>query len=199
MNKINVSAAILVGGKSLRFGEDKAFLRLEDDPVSIRIFRILDTIFREVFFVSGTEKKDMLENAVILSDLYPETGPLGGLVTALSHARYPYCFLTACDLPFTSSGPIRKLWQETGDNDITVPEWNGFVEPLFAFYHRRCTDHILLAIHTRRFMLKGFWQELNVKKVDMLKFYSETEMEKLFYNINTQDDYRKALEMIARG
>jgi len=78
MDKINACAAILIGGKSLRFGKDKAYMTFEDDPVSIHIYRIPDKIFPEVFFISGT-----------------------------------------------------------GNSDVTVPVWNGLIEPFFAFYHRR--------------------------------------------------------------
>ena len=199
MRKINASAGILIGGKSLRFGSDKAFMTLRADPVSIHIHRILIKIFREVFFVGGNAEKYIPEDTVILPDLYPETGPLGGLATALAHARYPYCFLTACDLPFFNSGPVIKLWENTGEYDISVPVWNGSVEPLFAFYHRRCTGEIVQTIEAGRFMLKGFWEKLKVKKVDMLKFYTRTELERLFYNINTPSDYVKAMDMVNCG
>jgi len=196
MDKIAASAAILTGGKSKRFGQDKTFLRLNDHQVSIQVYHLLKGIFSQVFFVSGPEKKEFIEDAVVFPDLWPDIGPLGGLATALNYAEYPFCFLTGCDLPFITGDLIKILWQQADSFDIIVPTWRGNSEPLVCFYHKRCLNAINIAIESGTFMLKGFWQELNINYVDMLTFYSESEVKQIFLNINTPEDYRRALRMI---
>ena len=196
MNKINASAAILIGGKSTRYGTDKAYLRLSDDPVSVHIYRMLVDVFPEVFFISGKKRKEMTNGVVVLKDLHPDIGPLGGLATALEHASHPACFLTACDLPFIDRNVIAKLWDQTRDFDITVPKWNGLLEPMVCFYHKRCLPEVHRAINTGNYMLQGFWENLRVRYVDMHAHYPVKTLNRLFFNINTQADFQQAMKLL---
>ena len=196
--KIPSSAAILIGGKSQRFGADKAFLGLKGEPVSVHLAKLLNGVFLEVFFVGGSGRKGVHDDSLVIPDLYPGIGPLGGLATALKYARYPYCFLTACDLPFITTELLYSLWLQSGKFDIVVPNWNGHIEPLVSFYHKRCLAEIHRTIGSGEYMLSGFWQQLKVKYVDMLSLYTKSELEKIFHNINTPEDYQQALTMLEK-
>ncbi len=196
MKKIPSSAAILIGGKSQRFGADKTKLGLNGEPLSMHLAKLLNSVFSEVFFVGGKNLKDVIGGSVVIPDLYPGIGPLGGLVAALKYARYPFCFLTACDLPFLTADLLYKLWQQTGKFDIVAPNWNGHAEPLVSFYHKRCLVESVREIESGKYMLSGFWHKVNVKYVDMLSLYTESDLERIFHNINTPEDYLLALTMI---
>ncbi len=196
MKKINASAAILIGGESQRFGTDKAYLILQNDPISVHLFNMLNRIFSEVFFVSGVLKKDILKNTVVLPDLHKRIGPIGGLATALSYANYPFCYLTACDLPFITDTLIHMLWSQSKNFDIVVPTWSDYVEPLVAFYHKRCLDEVHMAIESGNYMLKGWWDKRKINYVNMLSSYSLSELKTVFFNINTPDDYQEALSIL---
>ena len=168
-------------------------MKFTDDYLSAKLYRRLAGVLGDVFFVSDRENKLPVPDANIFVDLKPEIGPLGGLYTALSHAANEYCFISACDLPFLSAGLIKILWHNrTSDSDIIVPVWQSKIEPLAAFYHKRCIKEIELVLNTDHWMMKGFWDRVKTEYIDMsIHFDSET-LRHLFFNINTPADYKLA-------
>ena len=44
-------------------------------------------------------------------------------------------------------------------------------------------------------MMKGFWDQVKVKYIEMSQFFSSEDLAKLFFNINTQEDYKSARAM----
>jgi molybdopterin-guanine dinucleotide biosynthesis protein A len=195
--RIEAAAAILIGGQSSRFGSDKAYLKLDTELLTVRLHKLLSQLFPQVFFVSGTSEKKVFAGAVVFPDRQPGIGPLGGLATALHHADHPYCFLTACDLPFISSELIRLIWQTRDNPDIVVPQWRGLPEPMVAFYHKRCLPAIDNAISKGNYMMKGFWPDLQIKRIDLQTRFSGSELSRLFHNINTPEDHREARRILS--
>ena len=189
------SAAILIGGRSSRFGTDKALLNFKGKSLALTIYEHIFEIFKEVYFVSNRPGKDDELNKRILLDVIPNKGALGGLYSALFHATNEYCFITACDLPFIGTELIQILWDHTGSTDIIAPIWGENIEPLAAFYHRRCLSAIEKAIHKDKKMVKGFWDSVSVALIDMCRYYSQNQLKKLFFNINTRQDFNRALKL----
>jgi molybdopterin-guanine dinucleotide biosynthesis protein A len=192
--KIHASAAILIGGRSTRFGSDKALLTLNGKNLALTIYQRLYKLFKEVYFVSNKPNKYNQFGDRVFEDIIPGKGTLGGIYSALHYATDEYCFITACDLPFLDKGLIQTLWARASKTDIIAPVWKSNIEPLVAFYHRRCLSEIEKAIKQNERMVKGFWKSATVAMIDVTKFYSLAQLEKIFFNINTPDDYRRAQE-----
>ncbi len=188
---LSSSAAILVGGKSSRFGSDKVFMKLSDRSVSEHIYYNFRSIFSDVFFVSGTEK-NILENQVLHIDLHQGKGPLGGLYTALEYAAHEYCFVTACDTPFIDHGLIKLLWDNRSNADAVIPVWKGRPEPLAAFYNIRCKKSIEKLLNTQNLSMKNFIEDIDAVRLDLNDIYSPAEIQRLFLNINTPGSFEKA-------
>ena len=195
--KINATSAILIGGKSTRFKQDKAFIQLSTGNISEFIFNKLNPLFTEIFFVADRNDKMPFAGANIKMDRKANLGPIGGLFTALYYAGNDYCFLSACDMPFLSKTTIRILWDHRSDEtDIIATIWNGNIEPMAAFYHKRCLPVIEKSIHNGQLMMKGFWDKVNVEHVDVTEYLPQDQIKKEFFNINTQDDYDTALNIL---
>lgn len=191
---IPASAAILAGGKSTRFGTDKAFMKFDHRPVIAHFYTLLLQLFHEVFFVSN-EKKNIVEDQTLHIDIYPDKGPLGGLYTALKKSKHPYCFITACDTPFINVDLIKLLWERRNNADAVIPVWNGKSEPLVAFYNIRCINKIEELFETDNLSLKNLIEKLDVEKLDLSDLYPEAEIRKLFLNINTVENFEKAKDI----
>ena len=195
MNRIESSAAILVGGRSRRFQSDKAFMPFRNTTVARSLFERFSSVFAEVFFVADRIDKLAGYEAVTVADLQPGLGPLGGLQTALHHAGNVWCFIAACDLPFLDEQLPLILWQFAGDSDVVAPVWSNRVEPVAAFYHRRCLVEVNAALSEGRCSMRDFWSEMNVIKVDLTRHFAPTVIERMLCNVNTPLEYQQMLNM----
>lgn len=139
---MNVEAYILVGGKSKRFGSDKALAKIDGITLAERARNTLLGALPNspVFFIAGESGSVAGEarrlNMPVISDQIVDRGPVGGLHAALVNAKSEWVFLFACDLPMMTSGFISGLLDECSDEvDAVLPEQpDGRFQPLCAFY-----------------------------------------------------------------
>ena len=161
--------------------------------MSAELYQRMNSVLKNVFFVTDRPEKKPVQGAPTITDLQSEIGPIGGLYTALHHAKYEYCFISACDLPFLESELIDLLWSEVqSDSDIVVPVWENKLEPLASFYHKRCLPAIETSLTDERFLMKGFWDHLRVAYIDLGTYFPPEKLHRMFFNINTPADFETA-------
>ncbi len=133
-----IGGAVLAGGRSTRFGTDKARAPVGGRPMVVRVLESLEgTRERCVVRVAGVgEPLPPLPPGVSeIHDLLPGGGPLSGLHAALSSARGPWLALAACDLPCLSPAFWQLLCDHVGDAPaVSVVHAGGRLEPLAALY-----------------------------------------------------------------
>ncbi len=94
-------AYILAGGRSSRFGSDKARVQVGDGPLLLALRRELRQHGHAVEFVADRADRYADLGLECLVDWLPECGPLAGLATALQHRqqrRPGWLLLLSCDL-----------------------------------------------------------------------------------------------------
>jgi len=132
---------ILAGGKSSRFGSDKARALHRGRPLIVALAEDLATVTvgpTVVAAAAGSYDDLGLET---IGDTVPGRGPLGGLATALSHvprrhAGIEWVLLVACDLVGVEAAWVEALTERTdGALAVAFRSPKGW-EPLFALYHR---------------------------------------------------------------
>jgi molybdopterin-guanine dinucleotide biosynthesis protein A len=142
MTMYPITGVILAGGQSRRMGRSKAFLEIGGVSLLQRVTNHVAAVCREVILVTRdpVELADM--NHRIVKDLVPGQGPLGGVATGLFYARFPWCLITACDLPFLKQAFLERLASLTKDVPrgprALVPQTPDGWQPLVAVYHRDC-------------------------------------------------------------
>ena len=102
------SLLLLAGGKSSRMGEDKAGLLLDGESfLSCQIKKAEKLGIREVY-VSGHDaggcvfRNEKIKSSIhiqVISDIYRERGPLGGLHACMKGMDTPYCLVLPVDVP----------------------------------------------------------------------------------------------------
>ena len=158
------SIAILCGGKSKRFGSDKTFHFIGDKTILELVFDKFKNRSDDIFLQTSNNeidrKKKFRFNVNIHSDVFPEKGPLGGIYSALSNAKYDILFVVGGDLPFVDEKIISEL-NRYNDFSIVVPKWlNGFVEPLCALYSKDVMPIIKKRIDSDKLKINDFFKVL---------------------------------------
>ncbi len=102
----SVIGAVLCGGRSTRFGSDKALAAAGDQLVGERVISGLRTGGVDPVVAIGGTAGDALRIPTV-PDRRPGGGPLGGLATALLWARSGLVVVVPCDLVLLSGRDVR--------------------------------------------------------------------------------------------
>jgi molybdopterin-guanine dinucleotide biosynthesis protein A len=126
------AAALFAGGRSTRFGSDKAFYRLEDQPLWQRQIDKLEPLMPSEILISANADQHFDTPHRTLVDAAPDSGPLGALVTCLRATKLPRLLVLAVDLPEMTLNFLGELaYAGCG----AVPQdTEGRFEPLAAVY-----------------------------------------------------------------
>lgn len=130
------TGAVLAGGRSRRFGEDKALYVYRGKPLLLWVLESLEGA-QERFIVANRPYPGF--GVEVYPDAIPGGDSLSGLYTALLHAKTPWVAVAACDLPFLTPGYWGFLYEKALASPYPVVAAlgeEGHMETLAAFYHR---------------------------------------------------------------
>lgn len=192
MNMIeHCDAFILAGGKSSRMGSDKGLLSVDSRELIMQILTPLQQLFTDVAII--TSNAAYLKFGVpLFQDERVNAGPAGGLLTALRKSQKPWVFLVACDLPFISPDLIRQMSNQRTGHLAVVPVHQQSTEPLCAFYHRDLIPVLEKAIDEGQLRMQTI-----IATMPAFLFHtdeSKFDVDKIFMNINTPEDFSKAFK-----
>jgi len=118
-------------------GRDKALLPFRGGSLAEFVSQIVASAAGSAVLVGDPA---LYPESLVIPDLYPGEGPLGGILTALNHTSSDWNLVVACDMPGLTTGFLTRLLDAAGqcDADALVPAGpTGRPEPLCAVYHRR--------------------------------------------------------------
>jgi FdhD protein len=192
---IEGSAIILAGGKSQRMGGEKPLVELAGEPLLARSVRLLKPLFREIIVVTNKDLGLILPEVKYTRDKIPYLGPLGGMQAGLAASSNELNFVIACDMPFLKPAVIESLVKWTDEFDVVVPETENGLEPLFAFYQKRCLKYINEALEQGEKRIVSFFPKVLVKVVKLAELRKIEDVKKTFFNVNTKAELEKARKM----
>jgi molybdopterin-guanine dinucleotide biosynthesis protein A len=192
-SKNKITGIILSGGKSIRMGENKAFIQIEGVPIIRRIYDLFKELFQEVIIV--TDQKDLFSNfdSKICSDLIPGKGALGGLYTGIFFSSFQHSFCVACDMPFIRKSLVQYLIENIDDADVIVPRTKDGLQPLHAIYSKHCINPIRRLIDAGKSKIIDLYYQVNVKIVDEKDFLCLDPGRESFINVNTPEELRSVI------
>ena len=184
--RLPVTGVLLVGGESRRMGKNKAFLMVEGQPLVERSLRVLANVCQEV--VISCRSPEQYENLgyPVVVDKVKGKGPLGGIYSVLTEAKFDSIFVMACDMPFVNEDGMRNLYELVEDYDAVIPSTDGKLHPLYAFYHKRILSLVKQNIEKERLKLTLTLDECRTRIVENINNFN-------LINLNTPEDYQKIL------
>lgn len=187
--------AVLAGGKAVRMGGRKADLVVRGRTLADRTLSRIEPFCNRMAVVGG----DFIPGrggVPTIPDLYPGTGTIGGVATALKYAldemgEDAWVLCVACDMPFLRPELLSLLAGLKEGCDAVVPRTAAGFEPLCSLYRA--------GIHPV-FLDKISDGDLRVRKVFELvrtRYVDEHELKRAdpdlvsFVNLNTMEEVEK--------
>lgn len=190
----DLTGLVLAGGASQRMGRDKAFLKLDGQPlIQIVLGRMLE-VCSEVLIVSGDVAPYTGLGVPVVRDRFPDVGVLGGLHAGLHAASHDLSLAVGCDMPFLNPDLLRAFAAWAAGVDVALLRRGEDVEPLHAAYRRTCLPAMEAAIRAGDRRIISFFPRVRVRYV------TEGEVRTLdphlasFRNVNTPQEWQSVRE-----
>jgi len=197
-----ILGAVLAGGRSMRYGSDKAFADLGGFSLARRAVRTLETVAERVVLVANDVERHVPAGLPVRPDLIPGIGPLGGLQTAVGWAAeegFRGVVVLATDMPLVPASLLQALTGELDPGVAVVPASRGprGFEPLCAAYDVGCLPAIDAAIERGDRAVISFFPDVAVRLVDLAAVSSHGDPNMIFFNVNRPEDHLRAEELLA--
>ncbi|MGK0273027.1 MAG: molybdenum cofactor guanylyltransferase [Cocleimonas sp.] len=185
INKSQITAVILAGGKGRRLGgQDKGLVEYKGKPL---IQHVLEKITLQVDDVlinanRNHESYSALGYKVINDELSDFQGPLAGFATAMQSCNTDYILTMPCDGPSLSDDYVARLATATENKDTIIVAHDG---------ERLQPVHALIPVSLIESLMK--FLESGDRKID--RWYAQNDMvtadfsdqPDMFFNVNTEE------------
>jgi len=188
-----VTGIILAGGVSRRLGyRNKALLKIGRKSVIEHIIAALAEVTEDILLITNSPGEYEHLGLPMFGDILPGSGSLGGIYTGLKVSKTHHNLMVACDIPFIQPRLLTFLIDQMKGYDVSMPVTPDGFQPTCAIYSKNCIKPIEAQIKTGNLKIIDFFPDVRVNRVDLGALYPGYEPD-MFLNINTSEDYSKAL------
>lgn len=191
MNREQISAGILAGGRSLRMGENKAHLMYRGNTFLENVINACAGFGETIISVDDANKYPEVKYPLYEDEL-KGFGPVEGIFQLLVHARHDYVFILATDMPHIDSRILARMAERiSGREDCLVLTSKGKKQPMCSIY-RKSVLPVLKEMRSK-----------DEHKVGLLFTRVQTSFvgieellctEDTICNINTREEYQQILD-----
>ena len=201
MDHNDILGTVLAGGKSQRFGEDKSQVKLGDKLLIDYILSEIIDEFNEVLVVSNSliNFKES-EKISLIKDFKKDLGPLGGVLTAMKWVKdnnkdYQWISTFPADTPFFKNQILKDFLNKINieESKLFFIKSNNTRHNIFGLWSIDLMDKLEEDLNKGERKVEVWANSIGVKSINM-KFENEDP----FFNINTKDDLKKAMEKLEK-
>ncbi len=199
----SVAGYVLVGGKSKRFGQDKARVRLGGEMMLTRTCRLVHEVSGSVSVVADRESRYADSDVRVVEDLWPGEGPLGGILTSLlataeTDGGRDWNFIVSCDMPFLTREWLTFLIGRALASSAQVVLAHSAVgpEPLCACWRTGAAETLREALERGVRKVTDAVALLRSEVLDERDWKRFDSAGRLFWNMNTAADYEEARRIV---
>ena|SRR5208283_5830455 len=180
-------------------GQPKASLDFGGITLLTRLVIELKRRFDEIVIVAAPESAGQPHIEIAgLKIVYDETafaGPLDALRRGLDAVTDQVAFACSCDLPLLDSDVAMAIVAMLGGFDAAIPVIGEKLQPLHAVYRKRCASALGTLAARGESRLSAIADAVNTRRVGERELKAIDPELRSFFNVNTPDDYQRALEM----
>ncbi|MCC6681659.1 MAG: molybdenum cofactor guanylyltransferase [Phycisphaeraceae bacterium] len=183
MNRI--PAYILAGGRSSRFGSDKARAMIDGRSLLQHAADLLQPVASDITVVADRSGKYDDLGFRTIADATPGLGPLAGLQAALSdlHHDHRWLLLCPCDALVIRPAWLDQLLAACDDQCDAVAFRAVHWQPMPALYAQSCLPLIARQIHTNQRSMQCLLDQLQVNPLPLPDDWPE------HWQVNTPSDF----------
>ena len=197
MEHNNILGTVLAGGKSQRFGEDKSQVKLGDKLLIDYILTEIIDEFNEVLVVSNNPINfKESEKISLIKDFKKDLGPLGGVLTAMKWVKdnkkdYQWISTFPADTPFFKNQILKDFLNKINikEGKLFFIKSNNTRHNIFGLWSIDLMDKLEEDLNKGERKVEVWANSIGVKNINM-KFENKDP----FFNINTKEDLKKAIE-----
>jgi len=199
MDHNNILPVVLAGGKSKRFGEDKSQVKLGRKILIDYILSELIDEFNEILIVANDPIKHLPSNKIKkIKDFKKDLGPLGGIFTAMKWAKdnnksYKWIVSFPSDTPFFKKNILNNFFEKVNEkeSELFFMTFNDKRHNIFGLWSTSLIDQLEKDLENGSRKVEKWANNIGVKTINM-----SFEKEDPFFNINTQEDLKKANKIL---
>ena len=184
------SAALIAGGNSSRMGRDKCLLELPEtkgEPLWRHQWITLGSLKPEEMWISGRIEQTYFPSASLITDVWKDAGPLGGIASVLGRVHTPLLLILGVDLPCLTATILQTLLESSQEGQGAVFQGGEFYEPLAAIYPKSMLASAESMLADGNFRLQAWVQQgVACRKMNALPLPDH--WRPAFRNINTPND-----------
>ena len=195
MDHSKILGVVLAGGKSLRFGEDKSQVKLNNKSLIDHILSEVLAEFKELLIVSNNSIKfNKSEKISIIGDFKKNLGPLGGVLTAMKWIKdnnkdYQWISTFPTDTPFFKNQILKDFHDQINlkNGKLFFIKSNNTRHNIFGLWSIDLADKLEKDLESGDRKVEDWANKVGVNIIDM-----QFEKNDPFFNINTKKDLEKA-------
>ena len=149
-----------------------------------------------LLIANAEDAKTWRSDLMVMADVQPDCGSLGGLYTAVRAGSEPV-LTVAWDMPFVPPDLLKALVDGAEGYDVFLPESGGRrgVEPLCGVYGPNCEDPIRQSLDDEDYQAIGFHGAVRVGTLPLETVSSFGDPDTLFFNVNSAEELKTAEEL----
>ena len=173
-------------------GCDKALLEFRGLPLLRHAMNIAGSVSQDVRIVGDLAKYGVFGQVV--SDVYSERGPLGGIHAALASSGSDLNLILATDLPFLEPGLLHYLIAAAQNTKalVTVPQIGRYFEPLCAVYRKQFAEVARAALSEGKNKVDALFAPPTTCVISEQEILAAGFNSTMFRNLNTPEDWELA-------
>lgn len=172
-------------------GKPKLFLDFRGNTFIAHLLLQLQTQVNDVMIAGAPDPQQLADLGIpVLVDRAPDLGPLGGIATALQHARRQWLLIAPCDNPLLPANYAVRMLHTARERDLRLlyVRKQGREQPMYALLRCDLRDSLEQYLASGERKVMPWYTSVGAEALEWNDAYGS------FENLNTPEAYEQFIQ-----